>query len=309
MLEFCCATPCTAVARLHELEQAAAQTDGTRDAPTVTTSLNLKRLDLRDENLSTAATRRKPERTSRESCWPAVRPERRARFGPRRCCRQTDRDSGADIPWPLVQACAMMWHFDELRLLNVATGFHTWTHRIQQHHNGQFKAAWTACQPHSCPRGRLSAGAATADSNNGLHVYSPACSELSTPQLAQRHSWSRTDMRGTPAHASQYDRQFAVRVVALDYHYAPPKPGLDPTVVPSTGTEIKKVCVVRVFGSTLSGQPTCLHVHQVRCLHAVACFKFERAMLRSNACSLHPCSIYCAMHNPLLLYLFTHRCS
>jgi DNA polymerase zeta len=69
-----------------------------------------------------------------------------------------------------------------------------------------------------------------------------------------------------PTHASQpsqYARQFAVRVVALDYHYAAPLPGLDPMVVPFTGQEVQKVCVIRVFGSTLSGQKTCLHVHQV----------------------------------------------
>lgn len=83
--------------------------------------------------------------------------------------------------------------------------------------------------------------------------------------------------------ASQYERQFAVRVVALDYHYAAPKPGLDPTTVPATGAAIKKVCVVRVFGSTLSGQTTCLHVHQVCCWHAA--FKIAHPM---SACPLAP---------------------
>jgi hypothetical protein len=64
--------------------------------------------------------------------------------------------------------------------------------------------------------------------------------------------------------SSQYTRSFGVRVVSCDYHYAAPVPGLDPLVVPSTNQGIEKVCVLRVFGSTLSGQKTCLHVHQVR---------------------------------------------
>jgi hypothetical protein len=76
---------------------------------------------------------------------------------------------------------------------------------------------------------------------------------------------------GSPA-ASQHARTFAVRIVSLDYYYAPPLPGLDPTVIPGSGTPIPKVCVLRVFGSTPSGQKTCLHVHQVQlsaalCLH------------------------------------------
>lgn len=64
--------------------------------------------------------------------------------------------------------------------------------------------------------------------------------------------------------ASQYGRELCVRVVALDYHYCAPVPGLDPTHIPATQEPLGKVAVIRIFGSTPSGQKTCLHVHQVR---------------------------------------------
>jgi DNA polymerase zeta len=62
---------------------------------------------------------------------------------------------------------------------------------------------------------------------------------------------------------SQFARSFAIRIVALDYNYVVPSPALDPVCIPLTGEAISKVCVLRVFGSTPSGQKTCLHVHQV----------------------------------------------
>ena len=78
--------------------------------------------------------------------------------------------------------------------------------------------------------------------------------QAQSPDLAQ---WFSSPV------ASQHARTFAVRIVSLDYHYAKPLPGLDPTSIPRSGVPIPKVCVLRVFGSTPSGQKTCLHVHQV----------------------------------------------
>lgn len=63
---------------------------------------------------------------------------------------------------------------------------------------------------------------------------------------------------------SQHERSLAIRIVSLDYYYSQPISGLDPTHVPRDGARIPKVCVLRVFGSTPSGQAACIHVHQVR---------------------------------------------
>ena len=70
------------------------------------------------------------------------------------------------------------------------------------------------------------------------------------------------------AEDSQVAREFGMRVVFLDYHYAAPVPGLDPVEIPSTRDAIQSICVLRIFGSTPSGQKACLHVHQVRLHHS-----------------------------------------
>eukprot|EP00892_Ulva_mutabilis_P005116 jgi/Ulvmu1/2977/UM015_0017.1 len=77
--------------------------------------------------------------------------------------------------------------------------------------------------------------------------------------------------------SSQYERSLAIRIVSLDYCYCRPVAGIDPTHIPRSGAPIPKVCVLRVFGSTPSGQATCIHVHQVfpyfyvRCGSCIPC--------------------------------------
>ena len=55
----------------------------------------------------------------------------------------------------------------------------------------------------------------------------------------------------------------SVRLVVADHYMAAPVPGLDPLVSPFTGAAIKRLPVIRVFGSTVSGQRACLHLHGI----------------------------------------------
>ena len=65
---------------------------------------------------------------------------------------------------------------------------------------------------------------------------------------------------------SEHERFFSIRIVSLDYYLAPPVPGLDVTFSSLKGTVVDTVPIVRVFGSTPSGQRVCLHLHQVKSL-------------------------------------------
>lgn len=56
---------------------------------------------------------------------------------------------------------------------------------------------------------------------------------------------------------------FIVRLVSIDYYLAKPAPKVDVSYAPLEGTSIEQVPVVRVFGSTLSGQKACVHLHKV----------------------------------------------
>lgn len=56
---------------------------------------------------------------------------------------------------------------------------------------------------------------------------------------------------------------FSIRLVVADYYMKKPIPGLDPTTCEFRGREIKRVPVIRVFGSNSDGVKTCMHVHGV----------------------------------------------
>lgn len=56
---------------------------------------------------------------------------------------------------------------------------------------------------------------------------------------------------------------FVVRIVSVDYYLARPAPKVDLSYAPLEGTAIDQVPVVRIFGSTHSGQKACVHLHKV----------------------------------------------
>ena len=54
---------------------------------------------------------------------------------------------------------------------------------------------------------------------------------------------------------------------AQSYYMAKPAPKVDVSYAPLEGTAIEQVPIVRIFGSTPSGQKACVHLHKV----AIAC--------------------------------------
>jgi len=55
----------------------------------------------------------------------------------------------------------------------------------------------------------------------------------------------------------------SVRLVVMDHYMANPVNSLDPLVSDFRGTQVRKVPVLRVFGSTPAGQTCCLHLHGI----------------------------------------------
>ncbi|XP_013591840.1 PREDICTED: DNA polymerase zeta catalytic subunit isoform X1 [Brassica oleracea var. oleracea] len=55
---------------------------------------------------------------------------------------------------------------------------------------------------------------------------------------------------------------FSLRIVSIDYYMAAPIPAYDLCYSSFQGGEVKEVPVIRVYGSTPSGQKTCLHIHR-----------------------------------------------
>ncbi len=79
---------------------------------------------------------------------------------------------------------------------------------------------------------------------------------------------------------------FALRLVSIDYYLAKPAPKVDVSYAPLEGTSIEQVPVVRIFGSTPSGQKACVHLHKV-CLAMTlsttpkACSEHDRMVLQA----------------------------
>lgn len=94
--------------------------------------------------------------------------------------------------------------------------------------------------------------------------------------------------------AGQQQPHFAVRIVYIDYYTRKPVSGLDVTYSQLQGTAIEQVPVVRVFGSTPSGQKTCVHIHKVRNQALASLFTNSRVPL-----SAHPAGSVAGI--PLLL--------
>ena len=59
------------------------------------------------------------------------------------------------------------------------------------------------------------------------------------------------------------DALISVRLVVMDHYMASPVPSLDPLVSDFRGYNVKKVPILRIFGSTPAGQRCTLHLHGI----------------------------------------------
>lgn len=57
--------------------------------------------------------------------------------------------------------------------------------------------------------------------------------------------------------------QFTLRIVYIDYYMRKPVQGLHHCYSELQGCAVNLVPVIRIFGSTPSGQKACLHLHKV----------------------------------------------
>lgn len=57
--------------------------------------------------------------------------------------------------------------------------------------------------------------------------------------------------------------KFSIRIISIDYYLTKPNKEWDIIYSSFHGNSIDRVPVVRIFGSTLKGQKTCLHLHKV----------------------------------------------
>jgi DNA polymerase zeta len=69
---------------------------------------------------------------------------------------------------------------------------------------------------------------------------------------------------------------FSLRIVSIDYYMASPIPGYNICYSSFQGSEVNEVPVIRIYGSTPAGQKTCLHIHRVRVLILLSCFKKKK---------------------------------
>ena len=56
--------------------------------------------------------------------------------------------------------------------------------------------------------------------------------------------------------------RFSMRIVDADFYLAKPIKGIDICFSEFRQNETQRIPILRIFGSTASGQKTCLHLHQ-----------------------------------------------
>ena len=69
------------------------------------------------------------------------------------------------------------------------------------------------------------------------------------------------DTRSSPSLQSSPQSLFSCRIVDIDSYVTSPISDLDLTYSIFTGHSIKRVPIIRIFGSTPAGQKSCVHVH------------------------------------------------
>lgn len=92
-------------------------------------------------------------------------------------------------------------------------------------------------------------------------------------QMAQHHDGTKSPSESQPLSQAKSPTkspskssilpEFVVRLVSIDYYMARPTPGLDECYSRLEGKTIDQVPIIRIFGSTPSGQKACVHVHGV----------------------------------------------
>ena len=68
---------------------------------------------------------------------------------------------------------------------------------------------------------------------------------------------------GVPGQLGPSPPQFTLRIVYIDYYMRKPVQGLHHCYSELQGCAVNVVPVIRIFGSTPSGQKACLHLHKV----------------------------------------------
>ena len=68
----------------------------------------------------------------------------------------------------------------------------------------------------------------------------------------------------------------SVRLVVMDHYIASPIHSLDSLISDFKGTPVRKVPVLRVFGSTPAGQTCCLHLHGIFPYMFIVCAHAKR---------------------------------
>ena len=59
------------------------------------------------------------------------------------------------------------------------------------------------------------------------------------------------------------DAALAMRILGIEYSMQPPLAGLDPLLSPLASLPVAAAPVIHLFGPSLSGQKTCVHIHGV----------------------------------------------